>query len=471
LNLASLLREASRRHPSRVAIDAPGTVLTYAAAWDRTAALMAWLRQRDVRCDDRVAVALRDGVDHLLLHYAVAGLGAVWVPLDHRWSAAERAAATSAFAARHLIDADPPADLEPGATTIAGGDDRPWLVSLSSGSTGRPKGALVTHAQMRERFVGQWATLGFSAADRFALVSPLCFGAGRSFGMSFLAAGGTIVLRPPPHTPEQLLRHLNESASTATFLVPTLLRRLDSLPGSSPLLPHLRRLLVSGETLTGVEAARFRDRLTPNLIGYYASSEGGGISVLQPSDFASHADTVGRASFGVEVELVDERGAPVPHGEPGLLRYRGPAVAREFLDENGQQIPGDPDGWFAPGDLATRDADGFIRLVGRARDTIVRAGVNVYPAEIERVLREHPSVAEVAVIGEASATHGESPVAFVAVRPGATADAGLLNAHCAERLAPYKRPARYVFLEQLPCAATGKMDKKALRALLAAAAT
>ena len=470
MNLASLLREAAQRLPTRVAIDAPGTTLTYAAAWARTAGLMAWLQQRGVRAGDRVAVALRDGVDHLLLHYAVAGLGAVWVPLDHRWSAAERAAATSAFSARHVIDAEPPEQLDPGVASCADGGDRPWLISLSSGSTGRPKGALVTHAQMRERFVGQWATLGFSAADRFALVSPLCFGAGRSFGMSFLAAGGTVVLRPPPHTPKQLLRHLNESASTATFLVPTLLRRLDALPGPAPLLPQLRRLLVSGEPLAGAEAARFRDRLTPNLIGYYASSEGGGISVLQPSDFASHGHTVGRASFGVEVELVDEHGSPVPEGEPGLVRYRGPAVAREFVDENGQPVPGDRDGWFVPGDLATRDADGFIRLVGRARDTIVRAGVNVYPAEIERVLREHCSVAEVAVIGEPSATHGEAPVAFVAMHPGAPADEDLLNAHCVERLAPYKRPARFVFLARLPCAATGKTDKKALQVLLAAAA-
>ncbi|MEY4375820.1 MAG: hypothetical protein RJB26_370, partial [Pseudomonadota bacterium] len=341
MNLAGLLRDNAARLPGKVAVDAPEGLHTYAAVWARTRALMQWLAAQGVRPGQRVAVALRDTTDHLLLHFAVAGLGAVWVPLDHRWSAAEKAAAVSAFAASHCIDTDPPAALPDQSARdeatggddglLTAGDDAPWLISLSSGSTGRPKGALVTHTQMRERFISQWATLGFSTADRFALVSPLCFGAGRSFGMAFLAVGGTVVLRPPPLAPEQLVAAVNAAGCTAVFLVPTLLRRLVTLPGEGPLFPGLRRLLVSGEPFFPSEVAQFRTRLTQNLIGYYASSEGGGISVLQPEEFLTHPDSVGRASFGVELELVDEEGRAVAAGETGMVRYRGPGCARDFL--------------------------------------------------------------------------------------------------------------------------------------------
>ena len=497
MNLAGLLSDNAARLPDKVAVDAPEGLHTYAAVWARTQALMQWLQAQGVQPGQRVAGALRDTTDHLLLHFAVAGLGAVWVPLDHRWSAAEKAAAVAAFAASHVIEIDPPAQWpvpEAGVVmaaagvevSLTAGDDAPWLISLSSGSTGRPKGALVTHTQMHERFISQWTTLGFSAADRFALVSPLCFGAGRSFGMAFLAVGGTVVLRPPPLSPEQLVLAINASASTAVFLVPTLMRRLLTLPGEGRLFPGLRRLLVSGEPFFPSEVAQFRARLSENLIGYYASSEGGGISVLQPTEFLTHPDSVGRASHGVELELVDEDGRVVAVGETGLVRYRGPGCARDFLDENGQAAASDAAGWFLPGDLGTCDADGYLRLVGRAKDMILRAGVNVYPAEVERVLREHAAVADVGVVGEPSASHGEQVVAFVVLQSTA-GDAGTgvgngvgdgvgddslacsaeqLLAHCRERLAPYKVPARMVFLSVLPKAGMGKTDKKALRALL-----
>jgi acyl-CoA synthetase (AMP-forming)/AMP-acid ligase II len=506
MNLAGLLRDNAARLPDKVAVDAPEGLHTYAAVWARTQALMQWLQAQGVQPGQRVAGALRDTTDHLLLHFAVAGLGAVWVPLDHRWSAAEKAAAIAAFAASHVIAVDPPAQWPVPEAGFAGssavssamgsamaaagmevpltaGDDAPWLISLSSGSTGRPKGALVTHTQMHERFISQWATLGFSAADRFALVSPLCFGAGRSFGMAFLAVGGTVVLRPPPLSPEQLVLAINTSASTAVFLVPTLMRRLLTLPGEGRLFPGLRRLLVSGEPFFPSEVAQFRARLSENLIGYYASSEGGGISVLQPAEFLTHPDSVGRASHGVELELVDEDGHVVAVGETGLVRYRGPGCARDFLDENGQPAASDAAGWFVPGDLGTCDADGYLRLVGRAKDMILRAGVNVYPAEVERVLREHAAVADVGVVGEPSASHGEQVVAFVALQSAAgiegngvgdgvgddslACSAEQLLAHCRERLASYKVPARIVFLPALPKAGMGKTDKKALRALLA----
>ena len=202
---------------------------------------------------------------------------------------------------------------------------------------------------------------------------------------------------------------------------------------------------------------------------------------IHPHDAKRLADGDGSDLWaGVEAACADPSCVAV--GETGLVRYRGPGCARDFLDENGQAAASDAAGWFLPGDLGTCDADGYLRLVGRAKDMILRAGVNVYPAEVERVLREHAAVADVGVVGEPSASHGEQVVAFVVLQSTA-GDAGTgvgngvgddslaciaeqLLAHCRERLAPYKVPARMVFLPALPKAGMGKTDKKALRALL-----
>ncbi len=485
MTLAALIQRQAAARPDKPAVECRGEVLTYAAFWTAVEAMAAWFEARGVGAGDHVGLSLSESIDHVVAHYAVARLGAVLVPIDHRWATGEKARAASAFGLRLLVvdeaaaapEAVPMLELtdarratltEPTAA-LPEDPDADWLVSLSSGTTGRPKGALVTHRQMSERFVTQWVTLGFGTADRFALVTPLYFGAGRSFAMSCLAAGGTLVLAPPPLSPEDIVATVRDTACTVTFLVPTMMRRLLSLhtSGQPPLLDGLRRLVVSGEPYHENEVAAFREALTPNLIGYYASSEGGGVSVLQPADFQAHGDTVGQAAFGVEVEVVDEHGKTVGDGETGTLRYRGPGVTTRTVDENGNTVAGDVDGWFRPGDLASIDEEGFLRLRGREKDVVVRAGVNIYPAEVERALLTHADVREVSVIGRSSASHGEELVAFVVAEPGLDAD--VLEAHARAALAAYKVPAAFILLDALPRAPSGKTDKKALAQLASSA--
>ncbi len=477
MNLASLVRRHAHGRPSRVAIEYGGLSLSYADAWRAVAGGASLLAENGVRAGDRVGLSLREHPAHVLLHYAAAAIGAAVVPIDHRWSTAEKTAAVTAFApSLLLLDADADAldgvdcvhtgewlPLSDAGPAVAAGGDAALVLSMSSGTTGRPKAAVVTHAQMYERFVTQWVTLGFNAADRFVLVTPLFFGAGRSFAMSFLAAGATLIVDPPPHGPDELIRAVRDSGATATFLVPTLMRRLLEPAPDGVLFPALRRLLVSGEAFHPTEVTPFRKHLSPNLIGYYASSEGGGISVLQPQDFDAHGGTVGQAAFGVEIEIVGGQGRALPAGETGRLRYRGPGVTTALLGEDGRPARGDPDGWFYPGDLAIVDADGFVSLRGRQQDVIIRGGVNVYPAEVEQVLVRHAAVSEAAVIGIADGRRGELVAAFVVAHD--TADDAELLQHCRANLAPYKVPATLHRLAALPRAASGKVDKKALAAL------
>ena len=415
----------------------------------RIETIAARLHAAGVRDGDRVGLAMKDHPDHLLAHYAVARLGAIILPVDHRWTDIEKAEVATTFGATLVVtDGGPIANVKSLALDGTGNvgaslppddnnRDQPLLISLSSGTTGQPKGALVTHGNLYERFVSQWAAIGFDSRDCFALLTPLFFGAGRSFGMCLLAAGGTVRLAPPPLKPEQMAAVLQRPEVSATFLPPTLLRRLLPLAdGREPLLQNLQYLLVSGEPLHASEADECRRKICSNLVAYYASSEGGGISVLKSADFAEHSATVGIPTFRTEVEIVDDDGQALAHGEVGRLRYRGPGVATKFLDSDGREQTADSDGWFYPGDLAEKLPTGHIALRGRDKDVVIRGGVNVYPAEIEAALQQMPAVTECAVIGIDDENHGQLLVACVVT----AASDDDLERHCRARLAPYKIP-------------------------------
>lgn len=473
MNLANVLRVNAGNHGDRTAIRFRDTVIVYREAVDIVRALAAQLHDAGVAEGDRVGLAMRDHPTHLLAHFAVAWLGAVIVPVDHRWTPAEQRRAVGAFGVKLLLTDDvaidgvvtatPDPRRDPYVDEPAELSDADLLVSLSSGTTGRPKGALVTHENLYERFVSQWTAIGYGARDGIGLVTPLFFGAGRSFGMSLLTAGGSVMLAPPPIKPPEIVEALADPGVTAAFLPPTLLRRLLPLYEGTPLLGNLDYLIVSGEPLYADEAHECREKICPKLVSYYASSEGGGISVLAAADVETRADTVGIPTFRTEVSIVDDDGRPLGDREVGRLRYRGPGVATRFLDENGALQEAATDGWFYPGDLAERLPGGFIALRGRDKEVIIRGGVNVYPAEIERVLTSHDDVREAAVVGIADRERGESIAAFVA---GGVEDASALLDYCRERLAPYKVPETIHFVDALPRKSSGKVDRQALIATL-----
>ena len=480
MNLASIFECHADSQGDKTAIAYRAERISYQALWQRLQDYAAILHARGIAPGDRVGLVLKEHPCHLILHYALARLGAVIVPIDHRWTAVERVRVATTFRAKLLIQeqqAEPPADsatlaldeLQGAASSGAlppapDAPDLTLLISLSSGTTGRPKGAQVTHEQMYQRFISQWVTIGCNSQDRFIGLTPLFFGAGRSFAMAFLAAGATVILDPPPHKPQELVTAINESAATATFLVPTQLRGLLSLHKNGMLLPGVQKLLVSGAALHAWEAEEIRRKISPGLTGYYASSEGGGISVLNADEYDDYAHTVGRATFRTEVQIVDERDEQLETGETGRLRYRGPGVAMRFMDADGKEKTSSVGGWFYPGDLATKLDSGHIILRGRDKDVINRGGINIYPSEVEAVLTRLQAIQEAAVTGEPSEKYGETVTAFIVTNaPVSTTE---LNEHCRSQLAPYKIPSRYLTVAELPKKASGKPDKTALLELL-----
>ena len=428
---------------------------------------------RGVKRGDIVAIALSDTAQNLITQLAVSRLGAVILPVDVRWTEAEKLSVTKHFGARFVLVDTKLSEAREGwiqtspewitetdrvYTDPEVGPDTPLVLSLSSGTTGMPKGPRASHRQYESRFSPYWIDMGLNARDVYVSATPLYYGGGRTFALALLYAGATVHMFPPPYEPEELIAQVNRVGATAMFLVPTLLRRL--LHASTPSLafPTLKTLISSGSMLFMEERKEIKRRLTNNLIEFYSSTEGGAVSVLTPSDFDRHPDSVGRPCFRVDVEVVDAEHNPLPYGEIGRLRYRSPSSAQSyFMGESGDAFR---DGWFYPGDLASFNSSGYLFLRGRSKDMIIRGGVNIYPADIERVLMDSPGVTDAAVVGVPSAEMGEEVVAFVVGAPPQGA-AGLV-AICKERLARYKVPKAIYFLEALPKNSFGKVLKNEL---------
>jgi acyl-CoA synthetase (AMP-forming)/AMP-acid ligase II len=480
MNLAEAIEINAKGRPDHVAIIEGERRLTYRELAAAIQAAAARLQAYGVERDDIVGLCLKDSSEHLIFLYALARIGAVILPMDVRWTEAEKLRVAAHFETKFILvepDSDPVGDLQTlawdalpeekdGAGAILPGDDIPLLLSLSSGTTGRPKGPRITHTQMLRRFWTHWINLGLNSTDRYVSATPLYFGGGRTFAMSVLFSGGTVILFPPPFDAADLCAELDRVSATSTFLVPTQLRKLltQDIASLAPV-GKLRLLISSGAPLDGEERVAI-SKLCANFVEYYASTEGGGISLATPDTRRLQPNAVGRPVFGVEVEVVDNDHTPLRAGEIGRFRYRGPGVATGYFRDEDIDRETFRDGWFYPGDLAEIDDAGHVILRGRAKDMIIRGGVNVYPGEIETILREHPSISEAAVVGWPSQRLGEEVAAFIVqAEPVDDTD---LKLWCTERLAPYKLPKAFFRVEDLPRNSAGKVLKAELAAGLPA---
>ncbi len=483
LNLADALTSHARNIPDREAIVESGTSLDYGALLERVLKIATYFSAKALPPHAIIGVALRDTGLHLSILYGLARAGFVILPMDCRWTAVEKERVARHFGADLVLCENDDALAADIATEVVGDEwlakveklqatrsfpssgDTPLLLSLSSGTTGRPKGPLIAHKHFFRRFLAHWISLGLNGRQRFMSATPLYFGGGRTFAMSTLFSGGTVIMHPPPYQPRDLIAAVEHSGATSLFLVPTTLRRL--LEQSDADLAPVRKLhllISSGAPLTPSERRDIRQRLCGNFLEYYASTEGGGISLLCPEDHAQYLNSVGRPIFSVEVEVVDEAGKALPPGVVGRLRYRGPGVAESYYRDEEASREAFRDGWYYPGDLAALNERGYVFLRGRSKDMILRGGVNIYPAEIEATLMLHPAVAEAAVFAVPSVEFGEEVAAFVQLR--SAADVAELRQWCEGKLAPYKRPKIVTLVEAMPRNSAGKVSKSELLALV-----
>lgn len=480
MNYTDIFSNHARNRPTHPAIaDAQG-VISYRELDPLVTATARRLAAAGIRLGDLVGVALPSSTEHLLVLCGLLRLGAVTLPIDPGWPAAEIAERLRKFEVPWLLTA-PGAAAPEGVravaidggwrTPAAGGlpapempddDELPALLVLSSGTTGMPKGPLLSHRQMRERWLTGQVNWGLSPSDRYASVIPMCFNMGRANCLGTLSAGGTAVLFPDGFPMARAPEAFRRARVTWAFLTPMHLRQLLKLAtGDRPLMPYLRPLIVATSPLTAGERNAARRRITPHFFEAFGSNECGLYATSSPADQIRRPDSVGRVIVGIEAEIVDDEHRPVPAGELGQIRLRGPGFPSAFFRNPEATAQSFRDGWFYPNDAAVIDAEGYVHLKGRRDDIINFDGVKIVPDDVEAALLTHPAVAEAAVVGHQNPARREFPVAFVVLKGATTPDE--LTEFCRTRLAVAQQPRAYVFVDALPKNELGKVLRRELR--------
>lgn len=337
------------------------------------------------------------------------------------------------------------------------------LIAFTSGTTGRPKGCMHFHRDVlaiADTFGRHVLKPG--PDDVFAGSPPLGFTFGLGGLVIFPLRVGASSLLLEQAGPKQLLPAIAEHGVTVLFTAPTAYRvMLDELSGpGAPDVTSLRRCVSAGENLPAVTWQAWHERTGHRIINGIGATELLHI-FISAADDAIRPGTTGRPVPGWHARVVDDSGAPVPDGEPGLLAVRGPVGCRYLADE--RQLQYVRHGWNVTGDTYVRDADGYFTYVARADDMIISAGYNIAGPEVEEVLLRHPDVLEAAVVGRADELRGQSVVAYVVPRSGTERDPDRLREFVKGELVPYKCPREIVYLDALPRTATGKLQRFRLR--------
>ncbi|MFI7413937.1 class I adenylate-forming enzyme family protein [Streptomyces sp. NPDC049627] len=443
----------------------------------------AVLRTRGVRRGDVVALLLPNTAEFVVALFAAWRLGAAVTPVNPALTESEVryqlgdaeatvvvTAETSPLAASVTV-----AELAAGPEDTAAPEtdaDTLALLIYTSGSTGRPKGVMLDHANLAAMAGMMIGAARLSESDHSLLILPLFHVNGIVVGvLSPLLAGGqvTVAGRFRAETFFDLVAAVRPTCFSA---VPAIYSMLAELPEQTPRDTSSVRFAACGAApMPAALIERFERRYRIPILEGYGLSEGTCASTTNPLDGPRKPGTVGLPLPGQQVAVMDPQGRIMPAGATGEVVVRGPNVMRGYLGRPVETARTVVDGWLHTGDVGRFDEDGYLILVDRIKDMIIRGGENIYPKEIETVLGDHPDVLEAAVVGAADERLGEVPVAYVALRTGATADTGDLLAHCRTRLARFKVPTEITLVDRLPRNPVGKTDKPALRARTAATTT
>jgi len=498
-----ILGERARLSPDVVAlIHVPTQSQFTYAELDRRALQCAriWTEICSLRPGDRVCILSENRVEYVDAFWAAGKSGVILVPLGTRSTARELQQVLADCGPRslmyssryanlakelhqlapleHLIDLDAEADVS-NALSYAGARQqvradpfptRPepedlFCLLYTSGTTGRPKGVMIPHRQIAFNAATTVLSWQLRATDRVQIYTPMYHAGGLTVFMTPLfAIGGSIVLHDG-FDPAEILRTLQDKKCTLLFGVPTTFKMLlDSREFASVDLSHLRWCASGGAPLPLNLLQAYQERGVTFRQGYGLTEVGVNCFAMSDADSLRKAGSIGKPMMFTEARVLDASSSQVATNEVGELCLRGPHVCLGYWNNpNGTRQALDDEGWFHTGDLARCDNDGFFFIAGRSKDMIISGGVNIYPAEIEKELLDHPSVSEAAVIGMSDEKWGEIPVAFVALKAGTrTTDLELIK-FLRSRLNKIKLPRRVIRIDAMPRNAYGKILKLELQ--------
>jgi len=441
--------------PGRTALVAGGRRVRYDELHELTLRWARAIRDRGASPGDCVALVLPNGPDYVAAYFATLALGATVVPLNVLLAPPEVDARVERAGAVVTVRAgDEPAakplDPEPADTEVA-------VLLYTSGTTGGAKGAELTHAGLLWNAQGIVDSFRLGPGDVQLAAAPLTHVLGMTGIMNAtLLTGGTIALMERFDAAAAYALML-DAGVTGVMGAPPMFTALGIEAGRTTERPPLRFAHIGGAPLPAEVARATRATFGCAVCeGYGMTEVGGGIAVTTV-DMEPRVGAVGRpfATTEVRIDVLD--------GATGEVLVRSPSVMRGYRDEPDATAAAlDPEGWFATGDIGRLDGDGYLFLVDRKKELIIRGGYNVYPREVEEALYAHPDVLEAAVVGVPDDAVGEEVVALVTPRPGAAPDAAALQAWAKERVAAYKYPRRIVFVDELPKGPTGKILKRAI---------
>jgi long-chain acyl-CoA synthetase len=503
LNLAILLEENAKNKPEKPALILDDRSLNYAELRAAGKKFANALTSLGVKRGDKVAMMVPNLPQFPIAYYGILNLGAAVVPLNVLLQGSEIAyhledsdavalVAWEGFleaAERGFEDAEKCKDLivveTPGGEGAPEGThgfdellsesssefdmaqtmpDDTAVVIYTSGTTGRPKGAELTHFNLFFNAVCNADKLLELCEDDVKIaVLPLFHIFGQTAVLNTGIYTGNTVVMVPRFEPEAALKAIQDAGVTVFHGVPTMYQYLLRHPNVDDYDTSSLRLGVSGGASMPVEVLRaFEEKFGVVILEGYGLSETSPVACFNRSAEQRKVGSIGLPIWGTEAKVVDEQDTEVPRGERGELVLRGHHLMKGYYKRPEATAEAMKGGWFHTGDLATMGEDGYIFIVDRVKDMIVRGGYNVYPREIEEVLYEQPAVAEVAVIGVPHEELGEEVAAVVALKEGESATEEEIIGFAKERVARYKYPRRVIFMDDLPKTSTGKILKREL---------
>jgi fatty-acyl-CoA synthase len=509
-NLGRVAAEFAERE---AVVDVPsGRRWTYRQLEADTDALARGLLRAGIEAGDRVGIWAPNCAEWVLLQFATARIGAILVNINPAYRSSELSYALRQSGVRLLVSAEkfkssdyrgmigevradtgtlerviylgtpewealltagagPAGQPDPLAAQAAAlAFDDPINIQYTSGTTGFPKGATLSHHNILNNgfFIGEMCR--YTSRDRVCIPVPFyhCFGMVLG-NLAAVTHGACIVIPAPGFEPAATLRAVVDERCTSLYGVPTMFIAELALPDfASYDLSTLRTGIMAGSPCP-VEVMKrvVSDMHMTDVTIAYGMTETSPVScqTRPDDDMGRRVSTVGRVHPHVEVKITDpETGRVLPRGEPGELCTRGYCVMLGYWDEPGKTAEAiDAGRWMHTGDLAVMDDEGYVNIVGRIKDMVIRGGENVYPREVEEFLYAHPAIEDVQVIGVPDAKYGEELCAWVKLRPGASLTEDQVREHCAGKIAHYKVPRYIRFTEDFPMTVTGKVQKFKMR--------